>query len=95
MIEFQRHIGAICKYLDDIRFIVFAAQTKEHSGMILFEQELLDFLPRRSYRYASRAIFAAYPAPERLIAIQNDYLIGVARKGVNFTREHCRQGAEE
>ena len=63
--------------------------------MILFEQELLDFPPGRSYRYAGRAIFAAYPAPERLIAIQNDYLVGIACKGVNFTREHCRQGTEE
>src|SRR5207249_11677653 len=63
VLQSQRHLRASRKYLEDILFVIFAAQAKQHARCLLPEQKLLKYLARRINLDFARAVLSANPRP--------------------------------
>ena len=94
ILEPQRHLRMGAEGLEDVLFVVLAAERQQHAGAAAAGHELLQRAPRRIHHHALRPVFAADAAPEGVVAIEGDHFKGGAADGVDFARDGGGQGHE-
>ena len=81
----EHHIGSLLKHVQNITFVVFAAEAKQPPGARLPDHELLQRFVRWCDLDAQGAVLAADPLPKCVVAVQHNYFVGILFQ----TRHHA------
>ncbi len=87
----QGHIRMAAEGLQDVFFVVLAAQTKEHAGVVLGHHELLEGAARDDF---FRSVLAADALPEGVVAVERNDLVGHQPQGVDLAGEQAAESGE-
>ncbi len=81
----QNHVRMVRQYVIDILRIILAAKCEQHAAPAQVEREALDIGKRRAvarfiaHAYAALAVFAEDAVPQRVVAVENEYLLSEPR----------------
>ena len=84
MVPFQHHVRSLVEHIKHVALVVFATQTEQESIAGQLDHMLLHPLPGCRDLDAFDPVFANDPTPDRVVAIEDDYLIWQTYKSVNF-----------
>ena len=71
MFALQDHVAPRIENVPHIGFLIFTVQAQQNSGVMLLNEEILQFAVRFRKRNPRRPDFAANAAPQRVIAVGN------------------------
>src|SRR5438876_1024926 len=95
MLLAQQHAAVVSEDRLDVLGSVFAAEANQHASADLLQHELLQRPARRIDEHSCRTVFAANPAPKRVVAIESDDFLWRAAESKHSSRKHGAHGGEK
>ena len=95
MIPLQDHVRSLVEHIEYVSLVVLATQTEQESFVRQLHHVLLHPLPDCRDPDTFDPVFTNDPTPDRVVAVEDDYLIGQTRKSMNLPSQNRSQGGVE
>src|SRR5262249_39772842 len=95
VVAVERHLGTAAEDLPNVLLIVLAAQTEQHAGVVLADEEFLESTTWWIDLDTVRPDFAAHALPKRFVTSNDDYFPRRRLEGVNPAGQQRAQRRKE